>query len=100
MSRKGRRLTEGSIGSVSKPAAHAMPILLFSWGSETLLLTLHHRLWGVHALTLPYGLSVGPSNRKWDEPKPRTETTSCLSTRQHEQGCSSENSALSLTLWE
>lgn len=47
---------------------------------------------GVRALTLPYGLSVGPRDRKWDEPKPRTETTYCLSTGQHEEGCSSENS--------
>lgn len=68
---------EAAGGEGSNPTSMCCPCDFSSpsqWGPETLL-TLPHRLWGCTCTgRAPCPPSVGPRNRKWNEPKPRTET--------------------------
>ena len=71
-------------------AAHATSIPLFGGVLRPFFTPRFSGCGDGHSLSLPRGLSVGPRNRKWNKPKPRTETTYGLSKRQSGTGCCSE----------
>lgn len=75
---KGQRLLEGK-EAIPQSAARAISVLLLSGVLRPFFSPYLTGCGGAHALVLPLGISVGPRNRKWNEPKPRTETNYCHS---------------------
>lgn len=71
---KGQRLLEGKEAIPHLCAARAISVLLLS-GVLRPFSPYLTGCGGAHALAVPPAPpSVGPRNRKWNEPKPRTET--------------------------